>query len=453
MKLIRPLFVATHLWFALIAFVLLFVAAYAFPILFPLIQIAFVIFLVLIGLDYWLLFRRKNRTNGSAFFARREIPDRLSNGDENPLTIYLENQYSFQVDVEIIDEIPYQFQRRDVLFKARLNPRETQAIRYELRPTRRGEYSFGSVNVFVLTPLGLLKRRYQFGQGKMVAVYPSFLQMRQYELLAATNRLNEVGIKRIRRIGHSMEFEQVRPYSTGDDVRTVNWKATARRTDSQGASLMINAYQDERSQPVYCLIDKGRVMQSPFDGLTLLDYAINASLVLSNIALLKQDRAGILTFSDHVGQLLPADRRTGHMLKILELLYRQKTRFLETDYESLYTSVRSHIRQRSLLLLFTNFETVSAMHRQLPYLRRLAKDHLLLIIFFENTELRSLLDQPATDTEQIYLKTIGEKFAYEKNQIVKELTQYGIQTILTAPQNLTANTVNKYLELKARGMI
>jgi uncharacterized protein (DUF58 family) len=453
LKVFRPLFVATRLWFALIAFVLLLVAAYAFPILFPLIQIAFVIFLVLIGLDYWLLFRRKNRTSGSAFFARREVPDRLSNGDENPLTIYLENQYSFRVDVEIIDEIPFQFQRRDVLFKARLNPRETQAIRYELRPTRRGEYSFGAVNVFVLTPLGLLKRRYQFGQGKMVAVYPSFLQMRQYELLAATNRLNEVGIKRIRRIGHSMEFEQVRPYSTGDDVRTVNWKATARRTDSQGASLMINAYQDERSQPVYCLIDKGRVMQSPFDGLTLLDYAINASLVLSNIALLKQDRAGILTFSDHVGQLLPADRRMGHMLKILELLYRQKTRFLETDYESLYTSVRSHIRQRSLLLLFTNFETVSAMHRQLPYLRRLAKDHLLLIIFFENTELRSLLDQPAADTEQIYLKTIGEKFAYEKNQIVKELTQYGIQTILTAPQNLTANTVNKYLELKARGMI
>ncbi|GAB3897373.1 DUF58 domain-containing protein [Spirosoma agri] len=453
MTIIRPLFIATRLWFALVAFVLLFVAAYALPILFPLVQVAFVVFVLLIGLDGWLLFRTNNRVTTPSFFARREVPDRLSNGDENPLTIYLENRYSFRADVEVIDEIPFQFQRRDVLFNARLNARETQAIRYELRPTRRGEYNFGAINVFVMTPLGLVKRRFQFEQGKQVAVYPSFLQMRQYELLAATNRLNEVGIKRIRRIGHSMEFEQVRPYSTGDDVRTVNWKATARRIDSQGASLMINAYQDERSQPVYCLIDKGRVMQSPFEGLTLLDYAINASLVLSNIALLKQDRAGILTFSDHVGQLLPADRRTGHMLKILELLYRQKTRFLETDYESLYVSVRSHIRQRSLLLLFTNFETVSAMHRQLPYLRRLAKDHLLLIIFFENTELRSLLDQPASDTEQIYLKTIGEKFAFEKKQIVKELTQYGIQTILTAPQNLTANTVNKYLELKARGLI
>ena len=450
MTFFRPLFIAARLWFTLIVLVFMFIAAYALPVLFPLVRVVFAVFVILVGLDAWLLFRKQAR-NG--VFARREVPDRLSNGDENPITIYLENQYAFRTEVEVIDEIPFQFQRRDVLFKARLNPRETRAIRYELRPTRRGEYSFGAVNVFALSPLGLLKRRFQFEQGKLVAVYPSYLQMRQYELLAATNRLNEVGVKRIRRLGHSMEFEQVRPYAVGDDVRTINWKATSRRSDAQGTSLMINAYQDERSQPVYCLIDKGRVMQSPFDGLTLLDYAINASLVLSNIALLKQDRAGILTFSNQVGQLLPAERRTGHMLRILELLYRQKTQFLETDYESLYTSVRTHIRQRSLLLLFTNFETVNAMHRQLPYLRRLAKDHLLLVIFFENTELRGLLDQPATDTEQIYLKTIGEKFAFEKKQIVKELAQYGIQTILTAPQNLTANTVNKYLELKARGMI
>jgi len=448
MTFFRPLFISTRLWFTLIAFVLLFVAAYAFPFLFPLVQVGVVVFVGLILLDGWLLFQTE-----AGLFARREVPDRLSNGDQNPLTVYLENRYAFRVDTEVIDEIPFQFQRRDVLFRAQLQARETRAIRYELRPTRRGEYSFGAVNVFVLSPLGLLKRRYQFEQGKLVAVYPSFLQMRQYELLAATNRLNEVGVKRIRRLGHSTEFEQVRPYTTGDDVRTVNWKATARRSDPRGASLQINAYQDERSQPVYCLIDKGRVMRSPFEGLTLLDYAINASLVLSNIALLKQDRAGLLTFSDQVGQLLPADRRAGQLLKIMEVLYRQKTRFQETDYESVYATVRTNIRQRSLLLLFTNFETVSGMQRQLPYLRRLAKDHLLLVIFFENTELRALLDQPAPDTEAIYLKTIGEKFAYEKKQIVKELGQYGIQTILTAPQNLTANTVNKYLELKARNMI
>ena len=141
------------------------------------------------------------------------------------------------------------------------------------------------------------------------------------------------------------------------------------------------------------------------------------------------------------------------MLTILEVLYRQKTRYLETDFEALYATIRTQVRQRGLLLLFTNFETLSGMRRQLPYLRRLAKDHLLLVIFFDNTELRAVLDTPARDTEQVYLKTIAEKFSYEKRQIVKELGQYGIQSILTAPRDLTANTVNKYLELKARGMI
>lgn len=453
MKIVRALFVSTRVWLILLGFMLGFVVAYAWPILFPLMQVALAVFVLTLLIEIWLLFRQNSVGNQPVFFARRDMPERLSNGDENPITLYLESRYAFATPIEIIDEIPFQFQRRDVLFTADLKPNTPRAIRYELRPTRRGEYSFGAINVFVMTPLRLLKRRFQFEEGRLVPVYPSYLQMRQYELLAVSNRLTELGIKRIRRVGHSMEFEQIRPYSQGDDLRSINWKATARRSDPGQTGLIVNAYQDERSQAVYCLIDKGRVMQSPFEGLTLLDYAINASLVLSNIALMKQDRAGLVTFSEKMGQVVPAERRPGHMRKILEVLFRQKTRFLETDFEALYTTIRTQVRQRSLLLLFTNFETLNGLQRQLPYLRRLAKDHLLLVIFFDNTELRGLLNAPAKNTEEIYLKTIGEKFAYEKRQIVKELQQYGISSILTAPQDLTANTVNKYLELKARGMI
>ena len=453
MTIFRALFVSLRVWGILLAFALAFVVAYAWPILFPLMQVALAVFVLILLIEIWLLFRQNTVGNQPVFFARREMPERLSNGDENPITLYLESRYAFATPVEIIDEIPFQFQRRDVLFTADLKPSQPRAIRYELRPTRRGEYSFGAINVFVMTPLRLLKRRFQFETGRLVPVYPSYLQMRQYELLAVSNRLTELGIKRIRRVGHSMEFEQIRPYAQGDDLRSINWKATARRSDPGQTGLIVNAYQDERSQAVYCLIDKGRVMQSPFEGLTLLDYAINASLVLSNIALLKQDRAGLITFSEKIGQVVPAERRPGHMRKLLEVLYRQKTRFLETDFEALFTIIRTQVRQRSLLLLFTNFETLNGLQRQLPYLRRLAKDHLLLVIFFDNTELRGLLNAPARTTEEIYLKTIAEKFAYEKRQIVKELQQYGISSILTAPQDLTANTVNKYLELKARGMI
>jgi uncharacterized protein (DUF58 family) len=191
----------------------------------------------------------------------------------------------------------------------------------------------------------------------------------------------------------------------------------------------------------------------PFEELSLLDYAINASLVLSNVALLKQDKAGLITFSEQLGSIVKADKKATQMQSILEVLYNQKTRYLESDFERLFGHIRTRITQRSLIILFTNFESMSGMQRQLPYLRKIAQQHLLLVVFFENTALRQLTEQEATDVESVYIKTIGEKFAFEKKLIVKELQQYGILSILTAPQNVTINTLNKYIELKARQAI
>ena len=191
----------------------------------------------------------------------------------------------------------------------------------------------------------------------------------------------------------------------------------------------------------------------PFEGLSLLDYAINASLVISNIAMLKQDKAGIITFSHKVQSILLAERRSAQLQKILELLYNQKTGYLESDFEKLYINIKTKVNQRSLLLLYTNFESLSGLQRQLKYLRRLAKDHLLVVIFFENTALKALMDKPAVTTEEVNSKTIAEKFIYEKKLIVKELEKYGIHCILTDPKKLSVNTINKYLELKARGLI
>jgi uncharacterized protein (DUF58 family) len=443
MFLIRALYLSKTFWLLGASLVAGFVLAYVFPILLPIFNLLLVLLIVFLIIDIVILFRIK-----SGFFARRSAPERFSNGDANPITLFVENRYGFKLLVEIIDEIPHQFQRRDILFTLKMAPRSEKQVHYELRPVTRGTYEFGHINVFVGSPLGLTRRRFRFEGHKKVAVYPSFLQMRQYTLLAVANRLSEIGIRKIRRIGHSMEFDQVRNYVPGDDRRTVNWKATAKRGD-----LMVNAFQDEKQQSVYCLIDKGRVMQSPFEGLTLLDYAINASLVISNIAVTKEDRAGLINFSEKIGQVVIADKRSGHIQKLLEVLYRQETGFLETDFERLCVAVRTRIRQRSLLLLFTNFETVEGMRRQLPYLRRLAKDHLLVVVFFENTEIQHLVDDSAETLEEVYLKTIGQRFYYEKKRITSELRQYGIQTLLTPPQQLSVNTINKYLELKARGAI
>jgi uncharacterized protein (DUF58 family) len=398
---------------------------------------------MLFVIDYFSLFIPER-----GVFAARSNAERFSNGDENHVRIDVENFYNFRISIDVIDEIPNQFQRRDVLFTVNIPAKESSIIQYNLRPVKRGEYEFGKINVFAGGPVFFVKRRFRFGMPVIVPVYPSYLQMRKYQLMAVHNRLNEIGVKKVRRIGHSMEFEQIKEYVPGDDYRTLNWKATARK-----GQLMVNHYTDEKSQQVYCVIDKSRVMKMPFGGLSLLDYAINASLVLSNVALLKQDRAGLITFSEQIGTFLAADKKASQMQSVLEILHKQKTRYLESDFEKLYACIRTRITQRSLIILFTNFESVSGLQRQLPYLRKIAQHHLLLVVFFENTELSQLIDKDANDIETIYTKTIAEKFAFEKRQIVKEMQQYGILSILTAPGNVTVNTLNKYLELKARQAI
>jgi len=423
--------------------VILFVFSFFFPWLGIIPELFFYIVIALFLADVLLLYR-----TSKGVFARRHAPERLSNGDENELGIYIENLYSFDISVGIIDEIPIQFQKRDIWFKTQLKPHQHKLINYLLRPTKRGEYEFGDIRIYVKSPLGLIRRRYNFNQFENLPVYPSFLQMRKYELMAISNRLTEIGVKKIRRLGHSLEFEQVKNYVAGDDYRTINWKATARRGD-----LMTNVYTDEKSQHVYCVIDKSRSMKMPFEGLSLLDYAINASLVLSNVALLKEDKAGLITVAEKIGAVIPADRRPVQLNRILEVLYKEKTRYLETNMELLYATIRNVLKQRSLVVFFTNFESMSALERQLPFLKRISRFHLLLVVFFENTELKKLSEEPAANVEDIYIKTIAEKFAYDKKLIVKELAKHGIQSILSSPQNLTINTINRYLELKAKQKI
>jgi uncharacterized protein (DUF58 family) len=437
------LFLAKRLFLVLGFCVLLFILSFFFTWLGDLAYLAASVYFLLIAIDFILLYRIKK-----GVFARRDVPERLSNGDENELHIYLENHYRFPVHLGIIDEIPFQFQKRDLWFESQLSPGERKTISYSLKPTKRGAYDFGMVRLYVSSPLGLLARRFNFGTSHLVKVYPSFLSLRKFELMAISNRLNEIGIKKIRRLGHSLEFDQVKSYVQGDDYRTLNWKATARKGE-----LMVNSYTDEKAQHVYCVIDKSRAMKMPFEGLSLLDYAINASLVLSNVALLKEDKAGLITVAEKVSTIVPSDRRPAHLNKIMEVLYNEKTRYLETNLESLYIAVRSTLKQRSLIVFFTNFESLSALNRQIPFLKRIAKFHLLLIVFFENTALKSLTEKRATDVEGIYIKTVAEKFSYDKKLMVKELAKHGILSILTPPDKLTINVVNRYLAIKAQQKI
>ena len=266
--------------------------------------------------------------------------------------------------------------------------------------------------------------------------------------MAFSSNKSFYGIKKTRRIGHTNEFEQIKEYVVGDDIRTINWKATAKSNQ-----LMVNQFQDEQTESVYCIIDRGRAMQMPFNGLSLLDYAINTSLALSNVILKKKDRVGLMTFSNALNNHLVANSKNKQLQTIIEQLYNVNTDYNESDFGILYTTVKYKVKQRSLLLLFTNFESLNALRRQLPYLRSIAKQHRLVVIFFTNTELDKLAHQKVKKVEDVFDKILAEKMIFEKKLIANELMKYGIQSVLSAPEDLSIKTINKYLQIKAQGIV
>jgi uncharacterized protein (DUF58 family) len=442
-RFLSSLFITGRLITILLVITAMYAVGYTFPPMKSVATASLFILTIVIIIDLLLLYGR-----GEAFTAERFMPSRLSNGDENDITLRLKSSYPLALGVEVIDEQPFQFQAREQMFSFRFKPWEERHFVYKVIPRERGDYRFGRLHVYASSFPGLIRRRYTFPSEVSVPVYPSFLQMRKFELMARANRLDELGIKRVRRRGHSMEYDQIREYVKGDDIRTVNWKATSRST-----SLMVNQYQDERAQEVCCVIDMGRVMKMPFNGMTLLDYSINAALVMSNIALMKHERAGLVTFADTVKTTIRPENRRQQIGTIMEVLYNQKTDFRESGYEQLYAHLQRALSRRSLVLLFTNFETLHALQRNLPYLRALNRRHFLVTILFENTELLSESRKPANRLWDIYYKTTLEKYIHEKREIEKELNRFGITTILTSPENLTVDTVNKYLEVKSRGLL
>lgn len=442
MRIIKNIHLTYWFFIVLAGIAFLFVLAFVFPFLFFIAQITLGVFGALILVELILLFAHKKPISGT-----RQVFNPMSLGDENKVKISIRNNYNFPVRLMVYDNAPYQLQLRDLKFGFFLMPSQAKQIEYIVEPKDRGEYEFGDVFTFSSVFSHLIQRKFVVKVSQKVAVHPSILQMKKMELKVFA-KTAMTGIKKIRRLGHNNEFEQIKNYVQGDDFRTVNWKATSRRNE-----LMVNQYQDERAQNVYSIIDKSRTMRMPFNELTLLDYSINSALAFSNIVLRKGDKAGLITYSDKLGAKLAAERNANQLQKIMQLLYNQKTKFLEANFELLYHSIRNHIKGRSLIMLYTNIETEYSLKRVLPYLKRINQKHVLVVIFFENTEVEKERQMEPKNVEEIYLKTFAEKYHMDKKRVALELKKSGIQTILTKPENLSIDTINKYLELKSRGVI
>jgi uncharacterized protein (DUF58 family) len=394
-------------------------------------------------LDVLLVFSSKEPVK-----VKRKLQTRLNLGEENPVVLAVENNTKQPISFTLIEGYPVELQERSKKYATTLLPGYGKTLSYTFTPKERGEFIFGNVHIRMRSIFFLISRKLELPLKQTVRVYPSVLQMKKYELLVFKQQRTSAGIKRIRRLGNASEFEQIKNYVQGDEIRKINWKATSRKNEFQ-----VNQYQEERSQHAYCIIDKSKSMEMDFKGLSMLDYAINSTLVFSNIALKKGDKAGLITYADKIGTTLAAERSGGQMRRIQEALYNQKSLFNESNFELLYNTIRRTIKTRSLLVLFTNFETVFAMRRALPMLRRLNQKHVLVVVFFQNTELQELAYQPVQNSQEMYQAIVAEKMIGVKSSIARELRQNGINTILSLPEELSVNTINKYLELKAKGSI
>ena len=439
----RSLFIQTRFFVCLSFIAISYVLVHFFPFLDFLPLVLSAILLAIIAIDAFLLFAWKKQLT-----FERELPEVGNLDSPNNIQIHIYYRFFKALNFEIIDELPIALQERNFIIKKTILPFQKTTINYTIRPLSRGLYEFGDLHLYVTGFLGFLQRKYSFTLPQSLKIMPSIQKAVAYEKLSFESRLAQGGLKKIRKIGQNYEFAQIRNYTIGDDYRAINWKATSRKND-----LMVNTFEDEKSQQIYCVIDKGRQMHLEYHGLSILDHAINNVLVLSNIILKKQDKIGLLTFSDKIGTTLKANSGNLQMKLILEYLYKEQPRQVESNYNLLYLATKQFIKRRSLLLLHTNFETFEAMYNVLPILRKIANTHLLVVIIFRNNAIEDMANHKAKNTYEIYEHAIAKRFVQEKEQMISKLKQYGIQAILTDSENLSTDVVNKYLELKARNMI
>jgi uncharacterized protein (DUF58 family) len=421
--------------------ILLFVLAYAMPILFRPAQMFLCLFVLLIAFDWYRLYKIRDLITFD-----RVVPLQLSLSDGEDIVYSVVNDSDLDIDSELYDELPRQFQNRSAVKIFGLEGGEKFDFAFSVRPYERGEYNFGNLHLIYATgPFYFTQRRITIDKAIQTRVVPSVKQMKQHELEVFSQTASLSGIRKIRSVGQNDEFEHIRPYVQGDNIKSINWKATSRTRE-----LMVDQYQDSRHQEVYCILDKGRSMKMPFEGMTLLDYSINSILSLSNIILKKYDHAGLVSFSEVIGTTVKASAKKGQLEKISSALYKETTGFKESNFELLLHFTRQNLVRRSIWLFFTNFETPYDLHRQLPYLRLMNKRHLVVAIIFVNTTLIETSEMECATKSDIYLKTFAERAIIEKQRIKEELIRNGIQTILTKPKNLSVNVINKYLEIKAR---
>lgn len=384
----------------------------------------------------------------SRISVKRLCEEKLSLGARNVVTLNFRNRTGASLHLEVKDEPPTLFDVSEDTISLILPADSDASASYAVTPRKRGNYEFGSINIRYPSRFKLFTRQARIDQNMLVKVYPNLLELRKYVILARRGRFAETGLRHSKLYGQGTEFESLRDYLPDDDYRRINWKAAAR----VGRPIS-EEYECERSQNVTIMLDCGRMMTATIRDMSKLDYTINSALMLGYVCSVKGDNTGLIAFSDNVEAYIPPRRGKQQLYRIVEALYDISPKMCQPDYERAFKLVESRLRKRSLIVVFTDLIDVEISKTLISYLPLLQPHHLVLCVTLKDSELVSLADDLPGSVEDVYQKAVAGQLLMEQRSTLNKLQQNGVLILNTVPENLSVDTVNRYLELKGRNLI
>jgi uncharacterized protein (DUF58 family) len=377
----------------------------------------------------------------------REVPPVLSVGRDNAVRLSVRSLAGRPLTVSLTDDLPDEARATDLPATVELAPRGRVTVTYHVRPSLRGSYVLGSHHVRYPSPLGLWLRQLRIPASNPIKVYPDVKAVRTYELLARQNR--EAAMRAVRLRGGENEFERLREYVKDDEYRTIDWKATARRQ-----RLIAREYQQERNQSIVCLVDCGRLMTTESAGLTHLDHALNAVLMMSHVAARSGDHVGLVAYDSKVRAFVPPGGGAHATQRLIQATYDLHPTLVEPDHRAAFDLLSHRVRRRALVILFTQVIDDVAAGTVLRLMRGLGSRHLPLCALFRDGALDAMVDAPlgAGETD-LYRRGAAAEAVLWRDRLVRDLKAGGALVLHTLPSKLTPALVNRYLEIKAQQML
>ncbi len=370
---------------------------------------------------------------------------------EQPLEIEITllNLGRFARGATVRDDAPGSFHARPAIFELVAPPRREAVLEYVARPTRRGTYVLEQVDLLVSSRLGLWRRPVRVRVSTTVKVYPDIRQIAKFTMLARRDREMAIGVRRTRRLGVDNEFERLRDYVEGDDPRRVDWRATARRK-----KLTSRAYQQNQSQHVLFLIDCGRLMAGDSgDGLSPLDHALNAMLLLAHVALAKGDRVGLLAYSDRIRAFVAPAAGANRVGRLVHAVHNLFPELVEPRLDRAFLELEHRCRKRSLVVLLTSALDEADAQSTGDYLENLSGRHLPLGVFLRDHSFFAMADERLAGGPALYRAAAAASILNDRQRALARLRRRGVFTLDVFPEQLTAQLVNQYLEIKARHLL